>query len=235
MLLELNDVNKHFGKKLVVENLNVSMDVGEVLALIGPNGAGKSTTMKMICGLVPPDSGEIRILGKSIRENREWVLERLSAAIEEPALYPQFSGRQNLEMFAYIRNLPESRVREVETFIGIGDDIQKKVKTYSMGMKQRLMLGLCILTKPQLLILDEPANGLDVDGMIRLRREVHEIAEQGCGVLISSHNLSELQKVANRFVFLKDGKIVKDVKGVPDAELEDIYRGIYQIAEGENQ
>lgn len=226
-ILELREVDKKLGKNQILNQISLSVKKNEVVALIGPNGSGKSTLMKLACGLLHPDRGQVLIDGMDLAKEREKGLEKLSAVIEEPALYPQFTGRQHLEMLAYLRKIEKKKVDETEVFIDIGENIKKRVTKYSMGMKQRLALGMSMLSAPELLILDEPTNGLDPSGVFQLRKEIMRFAESGCGVLISSHILGELQVISDRFLFLKEGKLQKEVEKEKFTELEEIYKEIY--------
>ncbi len=178
-------------------------------ALLGPNGSGKSTTMKCIANLVFPDkNSSIRIAGFDLFKSRNQALSPLSALIESPGLYYNLSGMDNLKLFANLRKISKQRLEEVIEFSGLGHAIKKKASDYSMGMKQRLALAIAILPNPTFLILDEPFNGLDPQGVFDLREVIKGLAKEGCGILFSSHQLLEMEKISSRNVFIKAGEIV---------------------------
>ena len=154
--LVVNKLNKHFGKHHVLKDVSFSLQQGEIVGFISPNGTGKSTTMKCIANLIFPDSGEINIGGYDLAKSRNKALGHLSALIEAPGLYYNLSGMDNLRLFAKLRGVPKERIQEVIEFTGLGNRLQVKANKYSMGMKQRLALGIAVLTQPTFLILDEP-------------------------------------------------------------------------------
>lgn len=206
--LQVSNLNKTYGKLHVLKDLSFSLDAGEIVGFIGPNGSGKSTTMKCVANLVFPDSGEINIAGHDLFKSRNKALSNLSALIEAPGLYFNLNGIDNLHLFASLRGVSKQRVDEVIEFTGLGSKIKMQVSKYSMGMKQRLALGIAILTKPTFLILDEPFSGLDPDGIFELREVIKKLAVEGCGIVFSSHQILEMEKIAHRNIFIKDGKII---------------------------
>lgn len=209
-VVEIKGINKKFGKKEVLKNVSFDINENEIVGFIGPNGAGKSTLMKCLCSLIFPDSGEIIIDGYSLFKQREKALASVSAMIENPGIFPSLTGYENLMYFATMRNISKERVNEVIAFTKLKDAINKKAGHYSLGMKQRLGLGIALLSKPKFLILDEPTNGLDPTGIIELRSEMRSLVEnEHISILISSHQLGEIEKVADRIVCIKDGEIVK--------------------------
>ncbi|SHK03150.1 ABC-2 type transport system ATP-binding protein [Hathewaya proteolytica DSM 3090] len=217
-VLSIDNLNKSYSKK-VLDNISFKINQGEVVGLVGPNGVGKTTLMKIICNLGLQDSGCIKICGvdsKDKGEKKKQYLSSFSCVIENPALYEELSGYENIEFIRKLNKIPKESMEEMLEFVGIGNMIKKKVKFYSLGMKQRLALAICLITSPKLLILDEPTNGLDPDGSMEFRKMLNKLSqEKHIAVLISSHILSELDKTCSRILFLKDGNIVQcDVKEV---------------------
>lgn len=204
----VKNLNKSYGKVKVLNDLSLTVETGEIVGFIGPNGTGKSTTMKCIANLVFPDSGEINIAGYDLFKSRNQALSHLSALIEAPGLYFNLSGFDNLQLFASLRGVPKKRLDEVIEFTGLGSKLKMKASHYSMGMKQRLALGIAILTKPTFLILDEPFSGLDPNGIFELREAIKRLAAEGCGIVFSSHQILEMDKIADRNIFIKDGTII---------------------------
>lgn len=196
-VLQVEDIEKSKKRKKILKGLSFSVDEQEIVGLLGPNGSGKSTTIKCISGLYRTDRGRIRICGNDIKSNRLEALKQIGIAMEVPALYPELSGIQNLRMAATARKVPKERVEELAVFTDLGDRLLDRTGTYSMGMKMRLNLAIAIVDQPKLVILDEPTNGLDPEAVFRLRREIEEIRQRGSAVLISSHQLSEVEKIAD--------------------------------------
>lgn len=218
-------LNKTYGKKKVLENVSLYVKPNEIVGFIGPNGAGKSTTMKCICNLIYPDSGKITINGYDLFKEREKALGSQAALIESPGLYQDMTGKENINLIAELRNISKERVKEIYDFTEIGDALDRKVSGYSMGMKQRLGLGIAIMSKPKFLILDEPTNGLDPTGIIHLRNTLQRlIKEEDISILFSSHQLGEVEKLADRIVCINKGKIIETPKS-----MEEKYRYILQV------
>ncbi len=211
--LTVTNLRKSFRKQPVLKGVSFSLKKGEIVGFIGPNGSGKSTTMKCIANLIFPDGGEISIAGYDLVKARSQALSHLAAMIEAPGLYYNLSGLDNLRLFAGLRGLGKVRVAEVIEFTGLGSAVKKKASAYSMGMKQRLALGIAILTKPTVLILDEPFSGLDPHGATELRGLIKGLAAEGCSILFSSHEILEVEKTAHRSIFLRGGQIVVPEKG----------------------
>lgn len=210
--LVVNNIKKSFKDKLVLDGINFSIEKNEIVGLLGKNGSGKSTLMKIIAGLQNPKDGKIEITGFDISKNREKALENLGISIESPALYQSLTGLENLKLMANWTDSSMDRVAEVVDYVGIGHKINSKTSTYSMGMKMRLMLGMVIMSKPKMIVLDEPMNGLDPEGVFQLRRELFELKKEGCAILLSSHQLSEVEKISDRILMLEGGKIIYDDK-----------------------
>lgn len=222
-ILNIKNLNKSFKNVKVLKDLTFSIKKGEIVAVVGPNGIGKTTLMKSIAGLINVDSGLIEINNISIKDNRESYLSKFSCIIETPSLYEILSGYDNINLIRTINNISKDKLNEILSFINIGDKINSKVKTYSLGMKQRLALGIALLTEPELLVLDEPTNGLDPSGSSELRNLLLKLAStKGVSVLISSHILSDLEKICNKIIFIKDGSIISVNYPLPTSEYTNI-------------
>lgn len=187
-IVEVKNLSKKYGKQQILKDVSFELSEREIVGFIGPNGAGKSTTMKCLCSLIFPDAGSIQICGYDLKTEREKALGNLSAMIESPALYPNLTGMQNLKLFANLKQVSNERIKELEVFTKLEKDLHKKVSKYSMGMKQRLALGIALLNKPKFIILDEPTNGLDPSGIIELREILQELkTKENVSILFSSH------------------------------------------------
>lgn len=226
-VLEVKNLNKTYGRKRVLNNVSLNVKHNEIVGFIGPNGAGKSTTMKCMCNLIYPDSGEITINGYDLFKEREKALGSQAALIESPGLYQDMTGKENIQLIADLRKIGKERVEEICKFTEIGEALNRKVSGYSMGMKQRLALGIAILSKPKLLILDEPTNGLDPTGVIKLRSTLQKLVkEEDISILFSSHHLGEVEKLADRIVCISKGEII-DVPQI----MSNIQHYIIQISD----
>ena len=210
-VLEVHDLNKSYGKKQVLFDVSFEVNSGEILGFIGPNGAGKTTTIKLILGLQFADSGEVVINGFNISKDREKAIEKVGAIVENPDLYQYLSGRTNLEMVARLyKDVTKDRIEEVIKLVGLENRIDDKVSKYSLGMRQRLGIAAALINKPNLLILDEPTNGLDPEGIKELRELLKKLAKtEDVAVLISSHNLAELESFCNVVSIIQNGKVLK--------------------------
>lgn len=211
-IIQTYQLTKTFKDAEIIKPLDFSLKRGEICALIGKNGAGKSTFFKMLSGQLTPTSGEIHLFGKSGKEV-EQAKKRMGFIIETPEFFPEFTATQNLEYFRIQRGIVEKkRIYEVLQIVGLANEKKKRFRDYSMGMKQRLGIALCLLSNPDCLVLDEPINGLDAEGIIEIRRLLLRLnQEKQITILVSSHILTELQLLATRFVFMKDGVIVEDL------------------------
>ena len=205
LAIETHGLCKHFGKRKAVDSLTISIPAGTIAGFVGPNGAGKTTTIRLLLGLVRPSEGSATILGKPLTNPRSY-LPRVGALIEAPALYPSLSGRTNLEVLAHLGGHPRSRVGQLLELVELSDRGSDPVRKYSQGMKQRLGVAMALLPDPDLLILDEPANGLDPLGIIQMRELLRRLHEQGKTIFISSHLLGELEQVTDWLVMLHQGK-----------------------------
>ena len=201
-----------YGDKAAVSSMDMHVKQGDIYGFIGRNGSGKSTTLKMLCGLAFPTQGSIRVFGQSL--SRESVRKRIGVLIESPGLEPGRSAYENMYLKASLMGIvdPDKEIRELLTLTGLNPDNKKLVKRYSMGMKQRLGIAMALLGGPDLLILDEPINGLDPEGMNQLRSLLVDLNQKkGVTILVSSHILGELSKMATRYGIIKDGCLVKEI------------------------
>nr|WP_294491840.1 ABC transporter ATP-binding protein [uncultured Anaerosporobacter sp.] len=225
--LEIKNLSKSFGKTRIIKDVTLHVSEGEIVAFVGPNGAGKTTTLKMITNLIWPDSGSITIAGYDLFKQREMALANMAGIIENPGLYTNLTGLENLQFIQKLRGVSKARLQEVIELIGLNDKekLHRKVRRYSLGMKQRLALGMCLLTKPKFLILDEPTNGLDPTGVIELRQLIEKmVKEENVSVLFSSHMLGEVEKLANRIVYIKDGSIITErIQQKEDSNIYNIH------------
>lgn len=205
LAIETHGLSKHFGRHTAVDGLTMRVPAGAIAGFVGPNGAGKTTTLRLLLGLVRPDAGSATVLGHSLPEVERY-LPRVGALVEAPAFYPGLSGRTNLEVLARLGGHPRSRVSELLEVVGLSDRGRDRVGTYSLGMKQRLGVAMALLPDPELLILDEPANGLDPLGIIEMRGMLRRLAGQGKTILLSSHLLGELEQLTDWLIMLNQGK-----------------------------
>ncbi len=203
-------LSKSYGKRLAVDHLDLEVERAELFGFLGPNGAGKTTTIRMALGLIAPTGGTVEILGLEVRSHRSQVLPRVGALVESPALYGYLSGRDNLRAVGnLLGGVSEKRIDEVLEIVALKGRDGDRVRTYSMGMKQRLGLALALLNNPDVLILDEPANGLDPAGIVEMRDLLRDLAGQGKTVFISSHVLTEVQQICTRVAIINHGKLVR--------------------------
>lgn len=209
-VLELDMVTKRIGGRAIVDGLSFSMSGGEIVGLLGPNGAGKTTTIRMIVGLIAMSEGDIRIGGSSVGKQFEDAIRHVGGIIENPEFYPYMTGWDNLKQYGRMsEGVTDSRLREVAELVGLQDALGKRVKAYSLGMRQRLGIAQALLHKPSVLILDEPTNGLDPAGIREMRDYLKRIASrEGIGILVSSHLLSEMEQMCSRVVVIQEGKLV---------------------------
>ncbi len=211
IILKCENLHKSFRKKEILKGVSLDVSSGDILGFIGPNGAGKTTTIKLILGLQRIGSGRVTINGFDIQKDFERAIARVGAIIENPDLYMYLSGYDNLKLISNLyKGIDEKRIQEVIKLVGLEKRINDKVSKYSLGMRQRLGVAQAILHKPNLLILDEPTNGLDPEGIKDLRNLLIKLAkEENMGILISSHNLAELESFCNKVCIIKNGVIVE--------------------------
>ena len=209
-LVKVDKINKSYGKKQVLHDVSFEIDEGEILGFIGPNGAGKTTTIKLMTGLQKIDSGEVYINGFNIQTDFEKAIERVGGIIESPDNYQYLSGYDNLMMYARLYpDVTKKRIDELIEISGLKNRLKDKVSTYSLGMKQRLGIAIALVNDPNVLILDEPTNGLDPEGIKELRDLIKKLSKKGIAIFISSHNLSELESFITNACIIQNGKIVK--------------------------
>lgn len=214
-VVRLVNVTKRIGKRTIIDNLTFDVPPGEVFGFLGPNGSGKTTTIRMMVGLMRMTSGEIYIKGRSIRTEFEAAVRQVGAIVENPEMYKFLTGYQNLVHYArMIPGIGKRRIDEVVELVGLSDRIHDKVKTYSLGMRQRLGVAQAILHRPALLVLDEPTNGLDPAGIRELRDYLRHLAKhEGTTVFVSSHLLSEMELMCDRVAIIQQGRLV-DVRPI---------------------
>ena len=205
--VSVNDLTKTYGNQVAVSHATFDVPQGSVCGFVGPNGSGKTTTIRMLLGLISPTGGTGSVLGSSIAQPQNY-LPRVGALIEGPAFYPALSGRENLNVLATLGKFPKERVDQLLETVGLADRGASKFKTYSLGMKQRLGIAAALLPNPQLLILDEPTNGLDPSGIHEVRTLLRDLAKSGTTVFVSSHLLSEIEMICDSLVMLRAGRVI---------------------------
>src|SRR5699024_2872250 len=202
-------LTKAFGKEKAVVDLDMNIKKGEIYGFLGPNGAGKTTTIRMLLGLMKPTSGAVHIFGKDLKKERINILKRDGSLVENPSYYPHLTAYENLEALRIILGAPKARILEVLDIVRLSNVAHKKVKGFSLGMKQRLGIAASLLNQPDLLILDEPTNGLDPSGMIEVRNLIKRLpSEYGMTILISSHLLAEIDQIATTVGVITKGKMI---------------------------
>ena len=205
--ISVADLTKKYGERNALSHANFEVPLGTVCGFVGPNGSGKTTTIRMLLGLISPTGGTGTVLGEPI-QHPERYLDRVGAMIEGPAFYPALSGSENLRVLATLGGFPQERVGQLLERVGLADRGQSKYKTYSLGMKQRLGIAAALLPNPQLLILDEPTNGLDPSGIQEIRDLLRSLAQEGTTVFVSSHLLSEIEAISDSLVMLREGEVI---------------------------
>jgi len=239
-IVKCEHLNKHFGKKQILKDVSFNMYPGDILGFIGPNGAGKTTTIKLILGLQSIDSGHVSINGYDIKKDFEKAISQVGAIVESPDLYMNLTGYQNLKLIAnYYHDVTDENLMKIVKVVGLEKRINDKVSKYSLGMRQRLGIAQALINSPSVLILDEPTNGLDPEGIKELRTLLVQLAhEYQMAIFISSHNLSELESFCTKVVIIRSGSIIEttDIKSLkqkhelPTYELElSTKRGLEDI------
>ncbi len=237
-ILEIKNLKKLYKNGRGIEHLSLTVNEGDVVGLLGPNGSGKTTAMKAMCGLITPDAGEISIFGHSIETEFEAAIQRVGFLIEEPALCLAATAEQNLKMAArYYDKIGGERIQRVLELVKLDRYKKDKAGKFSLGMKQRLGLAMAMVSSPDFMVLDEPLNGLDIEGVIHIRELIMALAEKkGTAFLISGHIAAELEKVCNKVAILHEGRILafeemeNALKFRPS--LEDYYLSVVREAEG---
>ncbi|NMO97569.1 ABC transporter ATP-binding protein [Paenibacillus lemnae] len=212
VVLSVNGITKTIGSRSIVDTLSFDIHRGEVVGLLGPNGAGKTTTIRMIVGLIGMSKGDVIVRGHSIRNEFTKAIGHIGGIIENPEFYPYMSGLDNLKQYQRMsEGITKARIEEVVQLVGLQDAMHKKVRAYSLGMRQRLGIAQALLHEPSILILDEPTNGLDPAGIREMRDYLKKIArEEGIAVLVSSHLLSEMELMCSRVIVIQEGKLITE-------------------------
>lgn len=200
-------LTRRFGDLVAVDGLSVEVPANAVVGFVGPNGSGKSTTLRMLLALIAPSDGAATVLGNSIDQPAAYC-DAVGALVENPAFVPNISARSNARSMAQLRGLPNTRVDEVLKIVGLADHADRKVSEYSLGMKQRLGIAIALLPDPQLLVLDEPTNGLDPAGIVEIRALIRQFADEGRTVVVSSHLLSEIEAAADYLIIIRSGRLL---------------------------
>lgn len=207
-IIKVENIQKSFGKELVLDGISFAINEPQIIALVGPNGSGKSTLLNIITNILQADSGTITILGKPNSDPN--IFKEVSFMQDDSVLYDYLTGYDHLQFIADVQSLSKERIIETARLIGNGSYLHKKVKNYSLGMKQHLLLSMAIINQPKLLILDEPLNGLDPSSAIRVRELLLKLHEDGTAILLSSHNLAEIDRATSNILFLKNGRLMKE-------------------------
>ena len=206
--VEVNGLEKHYGDVRAVDGITFSVAEGEVFGLLGHNGAGKTTTIRMLTGRARPTAGTATVAGYDIVRQRDDIKPVINAVFEDPNLYERFSGRDNLKLFAELYGAPASRADELLETVGLSAAAKRKVKTYSSGMKQRLLVARALVNKPRVLFMDEPTRGLDPTSARELRALVSRLSDEGTTIFLTTHYMEEADELCDRVAFLSQGRIV---------------------------
>lgn len=220
LILETRGLKKYYGKQLAVNNISIHIQRNSIYGLLGPNGAGKSTTLKMLTGLLYPSEGEIIVFGQPWQRK---ALGRIGALIESPALYGNLTAVENLTIFTKMMGLSKNRIYEVLETVDLKNTGKKLASQFSMGMKQRLGIAIALLNNPELLILDEPTNGLDPIGIEELRELICSFPKRGITVILSSHILTEVSQIVDHIGIISDGQLKYQGKISRDENLEELF------------
>ncbi|MGM1046191.1 MAG: ABC transporter ATP-binding protein [Bacillota bacterium] len=209
IVLSVQHVKKKIGRKWIIQDVTFNVRAGEIFGFLGPNGAGKTTTIRMLVDLIKPSEGIIKVCGFDVNRQQEQALRYIGSIVENPEVYTYLTGWENLEHFARMQpGIDEDRIREVVNIVRMDKRIHDKVRTYSLGMRQRLGIAQALLGRPKLLILDEPTNGLDPKGIKEMREFIQRLAGEGLAVFVSSHLLSEIQLLCDRVAIISRGRVL---------------------------
>lgn len=208
MIVAIKNLSKQYKKQQVLRDISLSIDSPGIWALVGPNGVGKTTFLNIVTNLIPATSGSVELVGKSNKNYK--VFKEVSYLQDNTVLFDYLTGYDHLKYVCDMHRLPAKRIREVASYVGMENYLRKTVGNYSLGMKQHLLLAMAIINEPKLLLLDEPLNGLDPTSAIMMRRILLELADKGTTIILSSHNLSEVDRVTKQIIFLKDGKLIEE-------------------------
>lgn len=208
-VLETTQLTKVYGRREAVDHVDLRIPKGKIYGFLGPNGAGKTTTIRMLLGLIKPSTGGVKMFGRSFSKYKLSMLSRIGSLVENPSYYAHLNAVENLEVYRILQGAPKARIPEVLDLVGLSGAKRKKVKNYSLGMKQRLGIAMALLGSPELLILDEPTNGLDPEGIHEIRRLIQDLsAKNGITILVSSHLLSEIDQIADYVGIISKGRLV---------------------------
>ncbi|CAH0296307.1 putative ABC transporter ATP-binding protein YxlF [Peribacillus sp. Bi96] len=234
-VLKVQSLTKKIGKATIVDNVSFEIKSNEIFGLLGPNGAGKTTIIRMITGLINRTGGSVMINGSDLDKDFEGAMNQLGAIVENPEFYKYMTGRKNILHYARMSSneITNERIEEVIKLVKLDHAIDKKVRTYSLGMRQRLGVAQAILHKPSLLIFDEPTNGLDPQGIREFRDYLKVLASEGVGILISSHLLSEMQLMCDSFAVIEKGKLIHTKEHIVDEKTETINEVSFTVSDGE--
>lgn len=229
-LLQIRDLTKKIGNKIIVDQVTLNIEKGEILGLLGPNGAGKTSTIRMIVGLMSKTRGQVLIDGTDAHTHFEQTMKHVGVIVENPDLYKYLSGYDNLIHFSRMTpGVTEARIQEVISLVGLEHSISDKVQTYSLGMRQRLGLAVALVHKPSLLILDEPTNGLDPAGIRELRGHLKLLAQkENVGIMISSHLMSEMEMMCDRVAIMQKGKLIS-IHKISDMEEDERMQVRFEV------
>lgn len=230
-ILEIKNVSKKIGKKQILKDITLEVKQGEIFGFVGPNGAGKTTLIKTMLGLYKQDSGSITINGFNIKTEFEKAMENIGAIIENPEMYDYLSGKDNLKIYKMIGNVSDEILEEIIKTVKLENRINNKVKTYSLGMRQRLGLAQALISNPKLLILDEPTNGLDPIGIKELRELLKKISkEKNISVFVSSHILSEIELMCDRIAIIDGGSLI-EIKDLKDKKQDAKDKVLFEVSD----
>ncbi|REK65438.1 MAG: bacitracin ABC transporter ATP-binding protein [Cohnella sp.] len=208
-IIQTKDLCKSYRGRLAVDHVNLNIARGEIYGFLGPNGAGKTTTIRMLLGLIKPTRGSVEIFGKSLKREKLHILRKIGSLVEYPSYYGHLTAVENLEAIRRILDVPKTRIAQVLETVGLTKDAKRPVKGFSLGMKQRLGIAAALLGEPEMLILDEPTNGLDPSGILEIRELIKAMPKQhGITVLVSSHLLSEVEQMAGTVGIIRQGRMV---------------------------
>lgn len=235
-ILEVSGLNKSFGGRRILKDISFSVNEGEIVGLLGPNGAGKTTAIRCVMGLLSIDGGRVTINGFDVVKDFEHALERVGGIIESPELYGYLSGYDNLKLFSRMyTDITDDDISRVVSYVKLDNRIKDKVKKYSLGMRQRIGVAQAMLHNPNLLVLDEPTNGLDPAGVKELRDTLRMLADNGAGVLVSSHLLAEMELMCDRVIIIENGVVntEKTLSELTEIKEDELYRYHYEVSDPE--
>lgn len=231
-ILQVSNINKSFGRVRALRDVSFAVTRGTIIGLVGPNGAGKSTTMKVVTGVTAPDVGGVQVAGETVTMQQRHTLVRVGALIENPGLYSYMTGWDNLKLYADVAGTSDDKINEIVTQLDLAEFINKKVKTYSWGMKQRVGVALAMVNDPDLLLLDEPLNGMEPVSVAEVKAVLREWRDAGKTILISSHTVRDLEGLVDDYIFIDRGEIISRdeiltaADGKVDPDLEEMFADV---------